>query len=316
VTGVQTCALPISGKELVARALHDAGRRRGGPFVALNCAAIPASLQESELFGHERGAFTGATGTHKGRFEQAHGGTLFLDEIAEMSPATQASLLRTIQERTVRRVGATHDLSVDVRIVCATHRDLEAEVAAGRFRQDLFYRLVVYPIRVPPLRERLEDLPLLVGHFVRRFAEDVPKAIERVAPELLDALAQHDWPGNVRELENVVHRAMLSSESEVLDVGSLAPALRGRRVPRIAPPSPTPAPMPEPRSLSLVALERDAIVRALAQEGGNVTRAAKALGMGRATLYRRLASLRIDPVSTTLPSHIETSVSARDGSSP
>jgi DNA-binding NtrC family response regulator len=312
---VNVCILGESGtgKELVARALHDAGRRHAGPFVALNCGAIPAALQESELFGHERGAFTGATATHKGRFEQAHGGTLFLDEIAEMSAAAQASLLRTIQERTVRRVGAAQDLAVDVRIVCATHRDLEAEVAAGRFRQDLFYRLVVYPIRVPPLRERIEDLPLLVGHFVRRFAEDVPRTIERVTPELLDALARHDWPGNVRELENVVHRAMLSSESEVLDVGSLAPPLCRRRT-WVAPAVPAPSPTPEPQSLSLVALERDAILRALAREGGNVTRAARTLGLGRATLYRRLAALRIDPSAPSRPSQIETHVSERDDS--
>jgi DNA-binding NtrC family response regulator len=313
---VNVCILGESGtgKELVARALHDAGRRRGGPFVALNCGAIPAALQESELFGHERGAFTGATSTHRGRFEQAQGGTLFLDEVAEMSAATQASLLRTIQERTVRRVGGAQDLSVDVRIVCATHRDLEAEVAAGRFRQDLFYRLVVYPIRVPPLRERLDDLPLLVGHFVRRFAQDVPRPIERVTPELLDVLAQHDWPGNVRELENVVHRAMLSSESEVLDVGSLAPSLRGRRAAKMAPTAPLAPPAPEPATLSLVALERDAIVRALAREGGNVTRAAKTLGLGRATLYRRLAALRIDVGQTAGSSRIETAVSPRDAS--
>jgi DNA-binding NtrC family response regulator len=273
-----------TGKELVARALHDAGRRRQGPFVAHNCGAIPAALQESELFGHERGAFTGATATHKGRFEQAHGGTLFLDEIAEMSAATQASLLRTIQERTVRRVGAAHDLSIDVRIVCATHRDLEVEVAAGRFRQDLFYRLVVYPIRVPPLRERLEDLPLLVGHFLRRFAGDVPRPIARVTPAMLDALAQHDWPGNVRELENVVHRAMLSSEGDVLDVASLPESLRAMRCGTRPALDLTQGVSEEAHVVLLATLERDAISRALAREGGNVTRAARLLGLGRATV--------------------------------
>ena len=309
---VNVCILGESGtgKELVARALHEAGRRRGGPFVALNCGAIPAALQESELFGHERGAFTGATATHKGRFEQAQGGTLFLDEVAEMSAATQTSLLRTLQERTVRRVGGSHDLAVDVRIVCATHRDLEEEVRAGRFRQDLYYRLVVYPIRVPPLRERLEGLPLLVGHFLRRFAADVPRAVTRVTPDLLDALARHDWPGNVRELENVVHRAMLSSESEVLDVVSLSSSLRAREPAARDAESPSPRPAPTP--VSLAELEREAMLRALAQERGNVTRAARVLGVGRATLYRRLASLRIVGDHETDSSHRGTGVSERD----
>jgi DNA-binding NtrC family response regulator len=318
---VSVCVLGESGtgKELVARALHQAGKRKQGPFVALNCGAIPSALQESELFGHERGAFTGATGVHKGRFEQAHRGTLFLDEIGEMSAATQASLLRTLQERTVRRIGGAQDLSVDVRIVCATHRDLEAESEAGRFRHDLFYRLMVYPIRVPPLRERLEDLPILVGHFLRRFEPDVGRTIERVTPEFLDALARHDWPGNIRELENLVHRAMLTTNGSELDVGSLpaslqhprravrpaeAPAPRAADAPRASVP-PTarlgPArtgaergrrsgPPPAERGLSLAELERDAISSALERAGGNVTRAAKLLGLGRATLYRRLAS--------------------------
>jgi DNA-binding NtrC family response regulator len=283
---VNVCAFGESGtgKELVARALHDAGRRRAGPFVALNCGAIPATLQESELFGHERGAFTGASGQHRGRFEQAQRGTLFLDEIGEMSSSTQTSLLRTLQERVVRRVGGSQDIPVDVRIVCATHRDLEAEVAADRFRQDLFYRLVVYPIRVPPLRERLDDLPLLVGHFLRRFRKDVGRSIDRVTPEALELLARHDWPGNVRELENVIHRAMLSCEPDVLDVASLPPLLRQPREPAAAPLG----------TLSLAALERDAIRQALQRAGGNVTHAAKLLGLGRATLYRRLAALQIE----------------------
>jgi DNA-binding NtrC family response regulator len=308
---VNVCVLGESGtgKELVARALHDAGRRRGGPFVALNCGAIPAALQESELFGHERGAFTGASGQYRGRFEQAQRGTLFLDEIGEMSAGTQTSLLRTLQERVVRRVGGTQDIPVDVRIVCATHRDLEAEVAAGRFRQDLYYRLVVYPIHVPPLRARLDDLPLLVGHFLRRFRKDVGRPIDRVTPEALELLARHDWPGNVRELENVIHRAMLSSERDVLDVASLPTQLRQPRAPRPAPvvavspeppraPAPAPALEPAPSTalatLSLAELERDAIRQALVRAGGNVTRAAKLLGLGRATLYRRLAALQIE----------------------
>jgi DNA-binding NtrC family response regulator len=295
---VSVCVLGESGtgKELVARALHDAGRRRGGPFVTLHCGAIPAALQESELFGHERGAFTGASHQHRGRFEQAHHGTLFLDEVAETSPAAQASLLRTLQEKTVRRLGGTRDLAVDVRVVCATHRDLEAEVAAGRFRQDLYYRLVVFPLRVPPLRDRLEDLPLLVGHFLRRLRNDVGRTIERASPDFLDALARHDWPGNVRELQNVVHRAMLSSEGDELRVSDLPAALRGAPDARAEPGEAPQGALVDEESgtVSLAELERDAIRRALAQAGGNVTKAAKLLGLGRATLYRRLTTLQLD----------------------
>ena len=277
-----------TGKELVARAIHKSGQRKSGPFVAINCAAIPESLQESELFGHERGAFTGATNTRRGRFEEARGGTLFLDEIGEMSPATQAALLRTLQERTVRRVGGSEDIPVDARIVCATHRDLRAEVAAGRFREDLYFRLVVYPIVLPPLRERREDIPLLVGHFLRTLGERDERRIERISADALEALQRHAWPGNVRELMNVVHRSMLACPGDEIRLADLPPDLRA--LPRI-PPRHTPEP-PAPQGNEVVPLrelERRAIQHALRVADGSVGKAAKLLGIGRATLYRRIA---------------------------
>ncbi len=284
---VNVCVLGESGsgKEVVARHVHETSRRSKGPFVAINCAAIPAALQESELFGHERGAFTGAVAQHKGRFEQARGGTLFLDELGEMSAATQAALLRTLEERTIRRVGGTTDVPVDVRIVCATHRDLEGEVKKGRFREDLYFRLVVYPIRLPPLRERLDDLPLLLTHLLRRLRDDVGRDIRRVSPEALAALGGHAWPGNVRELQNVVHRALLSCQGDEITLADLPAELRPSRV----------APAPSTRSaelptLDLGELERRAIAKAMEQTKGNVEQAARLLGLGRATLYRRLAT--------------------------
>jgi DNA-binding NtrC family response regulator len=279
-----------TGKELVARAIHAHGRRRSGPFVAINCAAIPESLQESELFGHERGAFTGAVGVHQGRFEQANGGTLFLDEVGEMSPMTQATLLRTLQERTVRRVGGTHEVPVDVRVICATHRDLEREVRAGRFREDLFFRLVVYPIRVPALRERKADIPLLVAHFLRKYKDDVGRAVTSVSHDFLGAVDAHEWPGNVRELENVVHRAMLASDGGELTLAHLPPDLRERRA-LAGPGAADGARGGDPDEIvPMRELERRAIARALRATGGSVEKAARLLGIGRATLYRRLAA--------------------------
>jgi DNA-binding NtrC family response regulator len=301
-----------TGKELVAHAIHEGGRRKGGPFVALNCAAIPESLQESELFGHERGAFTGAVGTRKGRFEEAHKGTLFLDELGEMGASTQAALLRTLQDRKVRRVGGAVDIPVDVRIVCATHRNLKAQVEAGRFREDLYYRLVVYPIPIPPLRDRVEDVPALVNHFLRALAPDIGRTIHRASPEALAALARYRFPGNVRELGNIIHRSLLGCRGDVLDVGDLPPELlqispSERPAPRPAPPLDGPArpTIPSPASparaptsvapiavISLGELEKKAIEQALRATGGNVRKAALALGMGRATLYRRIAALK------------------------
>jgi len=287
-----------TGKELVARAIHNGSVRRRGPFVAINCAGIPESLQESELFGHERGAFTGATMQRRGCFEQANGGTLLLDELGEMSMQTQASLLRTIQEKTIRRVGGSSEIPIDVRIVCATHRDLRAEVEAGRFREDLYFRLVVYPIHLPSLRDRTEDIPTLVGHFLRALSKDVGRDVQSISPEALEALGRHHWPGNVRELQNVVHRSLLACRSDEITLADLPPDIRELALPSISPavhingangnryqePS-------EEDVIPLRELERRAIQRALRATHGSVGRAAKLLGIGRATLYRRIATL-------------------------
>lgn len=281
-----------TGKELAAHAIHGGGQRRHGAFVAINCAAIAESLQESELFGHERGAFTGATQLRRGRFEQAHGGTLFLDEIGEMSLATQASLLRTLQEKTIVRVGGSSEIPIDVRIIAATHRNLRAEVEAGRFREDLYFRLVVYPIELPALRDRREDIPLLVGHFLRLLRDDVGRDVSRVRPDALSALLAHTWPGNVRELQNVVHRSMLSCRGGEIALADLPPDLRALALPSL-PPSAKPGQLAESSDavIPLHELERRAIEHALRVTRGSVGKAAKLLGIGRATLYRRLTAL-------------------------
>lgn len=287
-----------SGKELVARALHRQGSRARGPFVALNCAALSESLLESELFGHERGAFTNATVNHRGCFEQAQGGMLFLDEVGEMSPATQVRLLRTLQEKTVRRVGGSTEIRVDVRVVAATHRDLAAEVRAGRFREDLYYRLVVYPLRMPALRERAADIPLLVEHLLVKHR--VPGAAPvTVSEQALEALCGYHWPGNVRDMENVIQRALLCCEGERIELGHLPEEIRALRLPAL----------PEGESgrervahkaeawqvVPLRELERREILKALEATNGNVTAAARMLGLGRATLYRRLGELHLLP---------------------
>lgn len=282
-----------TGKELVARAVHDGGRRAGGPFVAVNCGAIPESLQESELFGAERGAYTGAETTRPGRFEQAAGGTLFLDELGEMSPATQAALLRALQERTIRRVGGAKEIHVDVRVVCATHRDLEALVAAGKFREDLYFRLVVYPVDVPPLRDRKEDIPSLAAHFLRKLAADVGRQPERVSPEAMEALMAHRWPGNVRELQNAIHRAMLACDGTAIDLSHLPSNVAAEKRNPVAAPPKAPLESGVPETLNLKAIERQTIRRALETTGGNMSEAARLLGIGRATLYRKVASYDI-----------------------
>jgi DNA-binding NtrC family response regulator len=292
-----------TGKELVARALHQGGPRRSGPFVAINCAAIPASLQESELFGHERGAFTGAVQTRLGCFERARGGTLLLDEVGEMSPTTQAVLLRTLQERTVRRVGGNQEIPIDVRIVCATHRDLRGEVDAGRFREDLYFRLVVYPIHLAPLRERIEDLPLLVAHFLEKLRARTNHGVRRVSAEALAVLSRYRWPGNVRELENVVHRSVLACGGDEIGIQDLPPDMRESalrealaEVGRPAPGDPVDDGLGASGTvIPLRELELRAIRKALRVTGGSVAKAAKLLGIGRATLYRRLSELELSP---------------------
>jgi DNA-binding NtrC family response regulator len=282
-----------TGKELVTRAIHRAGPRAAAPFVALNCGAIPESLQESELFGHEKGAFTGAMGTRRGKFEQAQGGTLFLDEVGELSAGAQVRLLRVLQEGTLQRVGGDRAVEVDVRIVSATHRDLRQMVARGTFREDLYYRLIVYPIHVPPLREREGDVPRLVAHFLEKYARDVEHAVQGLSPEAQAALERYSWPGNVRELENVIHRAMLLATDGLITVSCLPETLRGTRE-TVDTDDETQLSLDEPARLSLAEAERRAIERALDASGGNVTRAAKRLGIARATIYRKMARLGVD----------------------
>lgn len=260
-----------TGKELVARALHEESRRREGPFVAVNCGALTPSLLESELFGHVRGAFTGASSDRPGIFVQAHGGTLFLDEVAEIPLELQARLLRVLQERTVVPVGGTRALRVDVRIVAATHRALREEVRAGRFREDLMYRLRVVPIFLPALRERPGDLDLLLDRFVARLNERGPRRLQAIEPEAREALAAWRWPGNVRELQNVVEHAFAVGRGATLRLADLPPELR------------EPAAPPAPVEADPAEVLRDALARAR----GNVNDAAAALGMSRTTFWRQ-----------------------------
>ncbi len=270
-----------TGKELVANAIHQNSPRRDKPFVKVNCAALHENLLESELFGHERGAFTGAAAQRKGRFELAHGGTLFLDEIGDMSPATQAKVLRVLQEGEFERLGGSRTLKVDVRVIAATHRDLEAMVAEGAFRQDLYYRLSVVPVHLPPLRDRPEDIPLLAEHFLRIYAEKNRKPVAGFTPEAMDLLVRHPWPGNVRELQNAVERAVILCLGERITPRELPPALQGPAGDE--PQAPTPA---GPRTLKDA--ERELILRTLEETGGNRTRAAQILGISRQTLINKL----------------------------
>jgi DNA-binding NtrC family response regulator len=277
-----------TGKELVARAIHDKSPRAGKPFVPVNCAALPESILESELFGHERGSFTGATGTKRGLFEEANGGTLFLDEIGEISAKMQVQLLRVLQEGEIRRIGASEAIKVDVRVVAATNRDLKGELAAGRFREDLFFRLQVVTVRVPPLRERKGDIPLLVRHFLVRHGARLGRPVPRVAPDVLDALEAHSFPGNVRELSHIVERAMLLAREGVITRSDLPQEVTGAGDQgaggadgAITADWPT-----------LATLERRYIDRVLARMGGNKTRAADVLGVDRRTLNRLFARER------------------------
>jgi DNA-binding NtrC family response regulator len=265
------------GKELVARAIHAASERSEGPFAPVNAAAIPRELLESELFGHERGAFTGAVEARPGRFREASGGTLFLDEIGDMAPELQAKLLRVLQSGEVQSVGGRRAEQVDVRIVAATHRDLDAEVAAGRFREDLLYRLRVVPIHVPPLRERREDIPLLVGHFLRKNCEALELPAKKLSSEAMRLLETYSWPGNVRELENLIERAVALSASEVITAADFPDYLSGARGA-----SEHGIQLPEEGMDLEATLERvraDLMSQALARTGGVQTKAAELLGM-------------------------------------
>ncbi len=271
-----------TGKELIAGAIHYNSPRREKPFVTFNCAAITETLLESELFGHEKGAFTGADRRREGRFRQAHGGTLFLDEIGETSMAMQAKLLRVLQERRVQRVGGDEVLEVDVRVLSATNRDLAEEIGKGNFREDLYYRLNVVSLRVPPLRERQEDIPLLCRHFLDRFAEKNKKNIRGFTPRAMDLMLRYAWPGNVRELMNAVERGVVLCRGEHIGEDDLPLSLREEaEVPDKTILQPT-------GDLPLDELEKEAILRTLEESGGNKSETARRLGITRRTLHKKL----------------------------
>ena len=270
-----------TGKELVARLFHFNSPRKEGPFLAINCAALPEALIESELFGHEKGAFTGATEQKIGAFERAQGGTILLDEIGDMLPIVQAKLLRVLQEREIQRVGGTTTIPIDVRIIAATNQNLEDAVLTGAFREDLFYRLSAFPIEIPSLRERRDDIPLLADYFLKKYAKSAGKSIGSLSTATLRVLRQYDWPGNVRELENAIEHAILLETTDVLQAHNLPDQLSSFASIQSAPPAPT-------ANLSLEEAERQAIVRALEATENNIAEAARDLGMGRTTLYRKL----------------------------
>jgi DNA-binding NtrC family response regulator len=279
-----------TGKELVARAIHAKSPRASKPFVAINCGALPESILESELFGHERGSFTGASATKRGLFEEARGGTLFLDEIGEVGPKMQVQLLRVLQEGEIRRVGAAETIKVDVRVVAATNRDLKAEVAAGRFREDLLFRLQVVTVHVPALRERKGDIPLLIRHFIARHADRLSRPAPRVAPEVFEMLEAYELPGNVRELSHILERAMLLAREGVITGADLPAEVTrawGAREGGIGPMGSLAEDWP-----TIAVLERRYIDRVLSRTGGNKTRAAEVLGIDRRTLNRMFARER------------------------
>jgi len=269
-----------SGKDLFARVIHGISARAEGPFVNITCSAMPETLLESELFGHERGAFTDARARKKGLLESGDGGTVFLDEIGELSPAAQAKMLRFLEEKTFKRVGGSEDVRVDVRVIAATNRNLEEDVKAGRFREDLYYRLRVLPVDLPPLRERADDIPVLAQHFVRVFNQEFRREVRGIEPGALAALCAYAWPGNVRELRNAVERAMILARGDVLttadfpNLGSVKPVTNGFRLPV--------------EGVKFEDLERDLVAQALERTGGNQTRAAALLGMNRDQIRYRI----------------------------
>jgi DNA-binding NtrC family response regulator len=276
-----------TGKELVARAVHDRSPRRERPFVTLNCAAVPSELIESELFGHEKGSFTGAAARHLGKFEQAHGGTLFLDEIGDMPPAMQSKLLRLLQEGELERIGGERPIVVNTRVIVATHRDLEALVRKGTFREDLYHRIFVFPIVLPPLRERVEDIPLLAEHFAAIVAEQNGWKPRGFTPEAVEQLVRYAWPGNVRELRNVIERLLLLTDDAV-DVATTREVLAGRRIGGGG--------GTDTGSLAdrVSAFEREALLGELQAHSYNVAETARALGLERSHFYKKCQQLGID----------------------
>jgi len=284
-----------TGKELAARAIHDRSPRQNRPYVAINCAAVPESLIESELFGHERGAFTGADRRREGCFERANGGSLLLDEITEMRPEMQAKLLRVLEEKRILRLGASKELPIDVRVFAASNRSLHQSIRQGRLREDLYYRLNVYVVELPPLRDRLEDLPLLVAHFIQEFNREHKKRVQGMGQDCLDALRAHAWPGNVRELRNVVQRAVIKCPSPMLSATDL-------------PMESVPFHSAEAHFMvrvgsAMCEVERELIFRTLAFAGGNKARASNLLGMSRRNLYNRLQRYEVREMNGHLNGH-------------
>ncbi|MZH13743.1 MAG: sigma-54-dependent Fis family transcriptional regulator [Nitrospinae bacterium] len=299
-----------TGKELVAKAIHFNSAYKSGDFVAINCGAIPEDLQENEFFGHEKGAFTGADDSRQGKLEVANGGTLFLDEIGEMSPKMQVKLLRFLQDKSFERVGGTKKIHVDLRIVSATNRNLEDAVKEGRFREDLYYRLMVYLISLPPLRIRKDDIPLLINHFLKKYKNDIPKNISTVSSYAMEALVRYPWPGNVRQLENEIYRAMVMTQTNSIQIENLSPEIQKLRegyvdrgnqfVPyRDNHENRSPALSAHPSSISpspsgtkFKEIEKNALIEALDRANGNIPLAAKSLGISRATFYRKIKKYR------------------------
>jgi len=277
-----------TGKELIARAIHNNSTRKGGPLVQVNCAAIPDTLIESELFGHEKGAFTGALQTRRGRFEEANGGTIFLDEVGELSAAAQVKLLRVLQEKRFQPLGSSRVVNVNVRIIAATNRNLEQDILADRFRADLFYRLNVFPVYLPPLRERGSDVILLADHFLLKYSREMGKNVKKISTAAIEAFLSHKWPGNVRELENCIERAVLLTKTDTVDSVHLPPSLHAGEKSQ------------ERRDRSKLssvveAQERTLITDALRETGGNQTKAAKILGTTKRIIQYKISKMGIDP---------------------
>lgn len=277
-----------TGKELVARAIHEGSQRSNGPFIKLNCAAIPSELIESELFGHEKGAFTGAQASRKGRFELAEGGTLFLDEIGEMRPEVQVKLLRVLQENEVDRVGGSSPIPIDVRVIAATNKDLPAEIEAGEFREDLYYRVNVIPIHVPPLRDRRTDIPILVEHFLKLSCDENGRRVKAVDAAALTALSEHAWPGNIRELRNICERLVILTPGPGVTADDVKRVLPGLR-PRVGVGYSRGRPLRE----MVAEAERNLVITALEDHGGHITNAAQSLGLERSHLYKKMKALGI-----------------------
>jgi DNA-binding NtrC family response regulator len=298
-----------TGKELVAKAIHYSSNYKNGPFIAINCGAIPDSLQESEFFGHEKGSFTGADHSRVGKLEYANNGSLFLDEVGEMSQEMQVKLLRFLQDKTFERVGGNKKISVDLRIISATNRKLEQDVASGKFREDLYYRLVVYPITMPKLRERKEDIPLLVNHFLKKYKNEMPKKITSVSSLGMEALMNYNWQGNVRQLENVIYRAMVATRTETIEIDNLPTEIQKHRArssttqeSNLNQPilsgstdifATESAKKPLKTAVTIKEIEQLAFVEAFKISGGNVDQVAKSLGISRATCYRKIKKYKI-----------------------